>query len=66
MEVLLFWTRFQMYYAVIDKDGMRDAGLKLLDALISSNNAIGGVIATESEIPDFAINRTDDPFDLGL
>ena len=55
-----------MYYAVIDKDGMRDAGLKLLDALISSNNAIGGVIATESEIPDFAINRTDDPFDLGL
>lgn len=66
MEVLLFWTRLQMCYVVIKKDGMRDAGLKLLDALITSHKAIGGVIATEAEIPDFAINKTDDPFDLGL
>lgn len=66
MEVLLFWTRYNMYYAVIDNSEVRDAGLKLLDALIHSQKAIDGVIATEDDIPDFAIDRTEDPFDLGL
>lgn len=59
-RVIFFWSKNEMFY-LTDTDNDTTAELnKRLAAMLNSTGIIGGVIGTDSEIPDFAIDLTNE------
>lgn len=56
--VILYWTNEDMYYLTDTDDDTQKELNQRLRAICSAPGVVAGTLATESDIPDFAINAT--------
>lgn len=56
--IILYWTNTDMYYVTdTDDDTPAEVNKRLL-TICNAPGVVAGTLATESDIPDFAINAT--------
>lgn len=58
--IILYWTNTDMYYVTDTDDDTPAEVNKRLRVICNAPGVVGGTLATEDDIPDFAINATPD------